>query len=445
MTLLIAFSILLVGWALWEYRRQMSAADFHVAGRSRGAASVAVSIVASCVGGSATIGMAGLAWQVGTPAFWWLGSGACGLLVLALFLARKVRRTGVHTMPELAERFMGGQARLLVALVIVVAWVAILAAQFTAMANIIAALAGIPLSAALLAGAVLVTAYTILGGQATVMRSDVVQYAVTMGGLAIALAWVLKASPVVAPLRLELLNDGFAFDRWTYYMVVLGGSYVVCPMLFGRLLSARNELAAVRGALFGVAGLLASAALIVALGIYARGVVPADTAPDALLTAAIASAAPAWLGGVLLLALLSAIVSSADSCLITAAGVFSNDLLRSRDVRTCRRMALLLGACALVVATWGKGVLGLLLAANDVYVCGVVCPVFVAMLADGKFAVDRRLIVASIVAGGLLGLAAALSDAKAFSYAGVGVSFALALLSLRRQPFRQNSPAQAAL
>lgn len=33
--------------------------------------------------------MAGLAWQVGLPALWWLGSGAIGLLMFSLFLAKK--------------------------------------------------------------------------------------------------------------------------------------------------------------------------------------------------------------------------------------------------------------------------------------------------------------------------------------------------------------------
>ena len=54
---------------------------FFVNSRSSGALITGTSILASCVGGSATIGMVGLAWLIGTPAFWWLGSGVCGLLL----------------------------------------------------------------------------------------------------------------------------------------------------------------------------------------------------------------------------------------------------------------------------------------------------------------------------------------------------------------------------
>ncbi len=106
--------------------------DYYVNGRRSGSAQVALSIVASCVGGSATIGMAGLAWEVGLPAIWWLGSGACGLALLVRFMARKIRESGARTMPELVGIYLGSSARPLVSGIILLAWVAILAAQFSA-------------------------------------------------------------------------------------------------------------------------------------------------------------------------------------------------------------------------------------------------------------------------------------------------------------------------
>ena len=95
------YAALLLGLGLLDARRRRSVADFFVNGRSSGAWHTGFSLIASCIGGSATMGMAGLAWQVGTPAFWWLGSGACGLALLTFFLAEKVRASGACTMPEM--------------------------------------------------------------------------------------------------------------------------------------------------------------------------------------------------------------------------------------------------------------------------------------------------------------------------------------------------------
>ena len=95
MTLFLLYALLLTGMGLLEARRELRAGNgkdaFFVNDRRSGPWQVGISIIASCVGGSATLGMAGLAWQAGTPAFWWLGSGACGLMALTLFLAKKVR------------------------------------------------------------------------------------------------------------------------------------------------------------------------------------------------------------------------------------------------------------------------------------------------------------------------------------------------------------------
>ena len=107
------YVVLLIILGLREAFQIRSVESFFVNGKKSGMFRTGISIIASCVGGSATIGMAGLAWQAGTPAFWWIGSGVCGLIILTCFLAEKVRKTGVHTMPELVSTFLGAPARFL--------------------------------------------------------------------------------------------------------------------------------------------------------------------------------------------------------------------------------------------------------------------------------------------------------------------------------------------
>lgn len=408
--------------------------EYYVNGRRSGSAQVALSIVASCVGGSATIGMAGLAWEVGLPAFWWLGSGACGLVLLVRFMARKIRESGARTMPELVGVYLGPAARPLVSGIILLAWIAILAAQFSAMGAITATLTGFTREQSMLIGAALITGYALLGGQASVIRSDVAQYAVLAAGFLLALAFLLVANPEpFAAMTWEVVSPAFPPHTLLRYLLILGGSYVVCPMLFGRFLSSRDSHAAARGGGWAVGGLVLTALVIVFVGIGCRGLVPEGTAADQVLPAA-CGLLPSWLGLALLLALLSAVLSSADSCLLTAATVCCNDLARRDTVVCCRTAAFLIGVAGFFLAREGQGILALLFMANDVYVCGVVLPVFIGIV-GGPRSVRPGLACAAVLAGGGLGLCSALTGNVGWAYGGLLASLTLSLMGLVRNSF----------
>lgn len=425
---------------------KQSPLEYYVCGRNAGSLMVALSILASCVGGSATIGMIGLAWQVGTPAFWWLGSGAAGLTVLAFFLAKKARETNAITMPQIIGNYLGADCRLLASVIIATAWLAILAAQFTAMGLILDALTGMGARASLLAGAIILLVYAIPGGQSAVMRSDIWQFALLFASLAIALFLVLQApgakdALVSAPI--EITNDGFPFSRFRYYLLILGGSYVICPMLFGRLLSARNQSSAMKGSLLAVMGLVLTACLIVALGIACTAIVPEGANQEDVLNFAIRTAMPEWCGNLMLLGLLGAIISSADSCLMTAASVCANDIIKKGDIRHCQEAMCLLSAVALLMAFQGSGILSLLLMANDIYVCGIVGPVLMAMTIPGRKTRTRHSQFIAMLGGGILGGLAAITQMEIFSYAGIGFSCGLSAICLAL-PLRRRSPARVA-
>lgn len=422
---LYAVVLLCLGGA--DARRSGTSEAFFVNNRSSGPLAVALSIAASCVGGSATLGMAGLAWQIGTPAFWWLGSGACGLALLTALLARQVRASGAYTLPEIASGCLGSGAARLIAWLVPAAWPAILAAQFSAVGHITAVLTGMDPTRALLLSAGVLTAYAVLGGQASVIRSDVIQFALLAAGVGTALLLLALRNPEpLQLLEIQIVNRDFPVSRLASYLIILGGSYVVCPMLFGRVLSARDENSAVRGCRWAVCILVGTAAAVVLTGIACRGLVPSQTSPDGVLPAALA-ALPPWAGMLLLLALFSAMVSSADSCLITASTVFCNDVLGTRSVAACRMITSGIAVLGLALAWRGGSILNLLLMANDIYVSGVVAPVFVGLLCGKSFPVRPFWGACSVAAGGALGLYAALAGQEFFSLLGVAISGAICL------------------
>lgn len=406
--------------------------SFFINGRTSSSFGIGLSIVVSCVGASATIGMVGLAFQVGTPAFWWLGGGAIGLTLLSLLLAEKVREARAYTMPHLVGHFLGAPARPLIAFLIVLAWLAILAAQFVAITKVIGALTGfVPLVCSFI-GFALIVGHT-FGGLAAIMRTDKVQTSIMLGALAVLLFWLTAHNPewpTVTPL--EVVNDSFPAEKLLYFILIVGANYLVCPTLFNRFLSAKDKQSARRGGLVAVAGLLLCAVLIVSIGLACKGLLPAGTNPDDILTTALMHILPNWLNCLIAIALISTIVSSADSCLITAGTVLCNDLFHITKMRTIRLSVLLFGAAGFGISLWGKSILDFLFMAYDVYACGVVMPVFLGILLKGRYTIDTRFACAGIILGGICGILASFTQLAVFSYTGMATASLAVLMGARK-------------
>lgn len=434
MLLFCLYATLLIGLGLWDARRARNNTAFFLNSRSSGSRQVAFSLTASCIGSSSTIGMAGLAWALGAPAFWWLGVGSIGLAVLALCLAKKVRESGAWTTPELVGIYLGPQARMLVATILVPAWLALMAAQFTAMGKCTEALTGLSPELSLLAGSGLLILYSVLGGWASVIRSDQPQGTLFLLGLSVAAFCLWRQDPTpLTEMDLNLLNADFGPGRLIYFLIIVGGSYMAGPTMFGILLSAKDGKSAVQGCGAASFVLLGAAVLITALGILCRGPVPPGTAPDDVLVSSIVSMPP-WAGMALLVALFSAVISSADSMLVTVSTVVCNDLFQRRSTALCRMVTLAFGAGGLLLSTQGHGILDLLLMGYDVYVSGVAAPVTVALLLASKSGPRHPMLgTAAIALGGMCGLAAAVTSLPVFCYTGMTLSALLTVLAVRRK------------
>ena len=192
----VLYSLLFIALAYIDFRKGQTPAGYFLNDRKSKTHQVGFSIIASCVGGSATVGMCGLAYAVGTPALWWLLSGAAGLVVLRLFMVPRIRSRGsALTMPEMVREAVGAPAHRLSCVIILCSWVAILAAQFLAMGRIVSGLTGMSSLSAMACGAFVIVLYTWLGGQASVIKSDVIQLVCLATGLIFLLGFLISINP----------------------------------------------------------------------------------------------------------------------------------------------------------------------------------------------------------------------------------------------------------
>ena len=104
LTILIIYFLGMITLGLLSRRKSREADDFFVAGRKGSSLFITGSLLATIIGGSAIMVTSRLGFIQGLSGIWWLLVGSIGLLIMGIFLARKVRDFGLYTLPELVEK-----------------------------------------------------------------------------------------------------------------------------------------------------------------------------------------------------------------------------------------------------------------------------------------------------------------------------------------------------
>ena len=320
----------------------------------------------------------------------------------------------------------------MVAGVVGVSWIGVVAAQFAAAAQVLGWLwepAGGAWGVAAVAAAVI--AYTAAGGQVSVVRTDRWQFFLLAVALAALAAWMARTRPVGFRAGFELFNDAFPPRAWPGLALTVGGAYLVGPDILSRTLLARDAATARRSSLLAAPAVAAGGLLVTYIGVW-TATLPGEGAPLSRLFAG--GGLPGPLAVLAVAGLLAALVSSADTCLVNAAAIWSHDLLGMRRVGAARALVAAIGLLALGLALRGGDVIALLLSAYCVYTPGIVPPLVVALLAHPRWRARRPLWGAAVAAGSLPGAVHAICPATPdwLPALGTALSLSLALASLRR-------------
>jgi len=136
LVIVILYFVVVVAIGLYNRKKTQTIDEFVVAGRKGSSLFITGSLLATIVGGSATIGMSGMAFRQGLTGSWWLLAGTAGLIVLGFLFAKKVRNYALYTIPELIEKQYDSRVALAGSILVVVSWVGIVAGQIIAAGKI---------------------------------------------------------------------------------------------------------------------------------------------------------------------------------------------------------------------------------------------------------------------------------------------------------------------
>ena len=412
------YFLAIIGIGIWSKRRAGSQSGFFVAHRRGTLLLITGSLIATAIGGSATVGMAGLGFRQGLTGAWWLLVGSVGFVILGVFFARKIRGAALYTLPELVERQYDRRMGLAASILVVIAWVGVVAAQMVAAGTVLSILGMGSVAFWMTIFTIVCVVYAILGGQFSIIRTDVFQVVLLFLGIFVALALVFSQVGGLNGLKAALPPEYFSFPTslgfdWKMLLsllILVGATYVVGPDMYSRLFCARGEKIAQRSALLSAFFFIPLAFAIVFIGMAARALYPEISAEGAF-PQVITSVLSPGLSGLILAALVAALMSSADTCLLTQSVILTEDIVKrvnpaldERKTILVTRLSLIgLGLVALGLAMVLKGVISSLLFAYTIFTCGLVVPVIAGFYKE-KLRVTPRGALVALIGGGLLGL-----------------------------------------
>ncbi len=371
-----------------------------------------------------------------------------------------MRREAAVTLPEIVGRYYGVAARRAAAALVLVSeivWFALLTE--TTQVVLTAALGIPPLSAIVLSTAVFV-AYTALGGQFAVVRTDLLQYGLMLVGIpGVALVCALSGAGGLSGLPPEVwsfpTSATFHASDVAAMLVLIGLPHLVGSDVYAKLLSCRDEETARRSALLAAASKVLFGLAVAAIALAARKALPPMPAAQAL-PAAVLGFAPPALAALVLVALVATMQTSADVVLLSATAVTARDLApavlgRPMSLSAARLLAPLYGALGLAVAlALDRNVLATLKLGYSIFAAGLILPVLAAFL-PGPRRIPAGGAIAAMVAGGAAAAAGRFAPALSFGrdpvLAGTAVNAAVLaaafLLDRRRRRGAGSPPARA--
>ena len=351
-------------------RRIASESDYLLAGRRLGVTLAAFSIFATWFGAETVVGAAGRIYENGLSG----GSAdpfgyALCLVVLGVVIAVPLWMKQYTTFGDMfRDRYSQGVERFAVLLMVPtsVLWAA---AQIRAFGQVVSVSSDIQVDIAITAAAAFVIIYTVAGGLLADVVTDFVQSIGIVVGLAILLFAIGNAHgglpalvASIDPARLGLFStaDATPLEILEAWAVPVCGSLLAVEML-SRILGCKTAATARNATLIGAAIYLAVGLIPVTIGLVGPDLLPGLEEPEQLVTALAEQHLSTFLYVLFAGALISAILSTVDSCLLAAGSLVSHNLIvplnpsmtDRQKVRTARIGVAVFGVVAYVIALYG--------------------------------------------------------------------------------------------
>jgi SSS family solute:Na+ symporter len=396
----------MLGVGFYFLRKNKSKEDYFVGGRSMSAGHIGLSVVATDVGGGFSIGLGGLGFAMGLSGSWMLFTGLVGAWLSAVLLIPKIypiaKKHNFLTFPQTLSHYYNRRVALVAGIISFIGYVGFTSSQILAGAKLASAtFPAITITNAALIMGVIAVVYTVIGGIKAVIYTDTIQWIILMVGLifiGLPIAYFhiggWEALQTYVPRNFISLSN-IEFIQFFNWLITIVPIWFVGMTLYQRIYACKDVQTAKKA--WRIAGLFeypVMAFMGVALWLFARvafeqglfteaGFAPGSTMDAELgLPLLLSNILPIGLMGLMMSAYFSAIMSTADSCLMAASGNLITDVMDhfrptqdNHAIAKSQLITLVIGAVAIALATIMHSVLDLMLYSYAFMVSGLLVPV----------------------------------------------------------------------
>ncbi|EEL87156.1 sodium:solute symporter [Bacillus cereus] len=370
--LMAGYFIIIIGIGLIGARKAKTSEDFMVAGRSLGLVMYLACLAAVILGGASTIGTARLGYEFGISGIWLVVMIGIGIILLGIFLVKKVSRFKIITISELLGLRFNSQTRVITSLITFIYVTMITVTQVIGMGTILNVLLGWDIKLCMLLGGSVVVMYTLLGGMWSVTMTDIFQFIVmTIGVFAIMLPLSLDKAGGWSALQEKLPHSYFEIaniggDKIFSYFLLYCLGVLIGQDIWQRIFTAKTVGIAKKGTIGAGVYCLLYAVAISIIGMCAAVVFPNLSDPQSAFITMAITILPVGLLGIVIASVVSALMSTASATLLASSTLIVNDIIKSTTsknmsekavIRTSRILTLIIGIFVMISAVWIQDVI----------------------------------------------------------------------------------------
>ncbi len=368
-------------------KRNRSTDDFYLGGRRLGPLVTAMSAEASDMSAYLLMGLPGVALLSGLPEAVWTAVGlAIGTYLNWLIVAGRIRRYSQHigavTVPDFFSRRYHDEKHLLsviAALVIIVFFIPYTASGFNACGTLFSSLFGVDYFTAMVLSAIVIVAYTTLGGFLAASTTDLIQSVVMTAALIVVVVFgihtaggwsavVANAQALPGYLNLTQGYDAAAGTAGSYGTLTIistlawGLGYFGMPHILLRFMAIGDVRKLKTSRRVASVWVVISMSMAVLIGVIGNAMIragalaelpAADSQRIIIKIAELISThgnLAAIVAGLIFAGILAATMSTADSQLLAAASSVTQDLIRDTlGIKLSDKMSILIARATVVV------------------------------------------------------------------------------------------------
>ena len=365
----VVYFIVLLGIGLYFYRKSVSIEDYLLGGRGMGEWVTALSAQASDMSGWLLMGLPGAIYLGGISNTWIATGLFIGTVLNWKLVAGRLRiyteKTNTITLPcFFEERFRDptGLLRTVSAIIILIFFAIYASSGLVAAGKLFEAIFDINYQVAVIVGGVVIIAYTFLGGFLAVCWTDLFQGSLMVLAIIIvpALAYfdvggmeVIRAKMMAKSISTSLIPLGSNFPLLAIISASAWGlGYFGQPHILARFMSAKSLSKLKESSRIAIVWVFLSLSGAVVVGLIGIGMFDNLTGgeEEKVFIYMIRRLFNPWLGGIMLAAILSAIMSTIDSQLLVSSSALAEDFYQKAIKKSAsQREVIIVGRICVII------------------------------------------------------------------------------------------------